>query len=463
MQLTDMKTNEGISGDIENRNVNGMSKDYIPVSRAAKTHQDYWKARIKQCTFRGRDGEKYTPPEYYVRMFYLGREAWFNLDTPNQSAATIKARDIYLSLVSAGWDATLTKFKPSPSAKVNVCTLGEFLADVEARGHIRPKTFKSYAIKLRKIVADLAKVEAGLRGKAKRRKFDYATGGRKVWLAKVNGQSLDVLTPETVNAWRNRYAAKAGDDPMKRKSAERSAASCIRCARALFSPEIVGLLTVKTPANPFAGVKLKDPGPQRYHSNVNPVWLLACAETDLRAAHPQQYLALFLCLWAGLRRKEADLLTWAQIDLAEGQIHVRRTAHFEPKTEESQRMIDLAPAAVEVLRSFKASSKSEFVLEGGESYPAATWPYYRCNGTWRKLIAWLKSKGVNQRNAIHTLRKESGSLIASSHGIEAARQHLGHRDIRTTSAHYVDKKRRVEVSLPMGTAAGQLRAAEGEG
>jgi len=46
--------------------------------------------------------------------------------------------------------------------------------------------------------------------------------------------------------------------------------------------------------------------------------------------------------------------------------------------------------------------------------------------------------------------KESGSLIASSHGIEAARQHLGHRDIRTTSSHYVDKKRRVEVSLPIG-------------
>ncbi len=400
-------------------------------------------------------------PEWHVRIAHLGRRGWFNLDTANQSTATIKARDIYLSLVSAGWDATLAKFKPSPVTKATVCTVGEFLADVEARGHVRPKTFKSYAIKFRKIVADLAKIEAGLRGKAKRRKFDYATGGYDVWLAKVNSQPLDLLTPEAVTAWRNRYAAKAGEEPMKRKSAERSAASCIRCARALFSPDIMGLLTVKMPANPFAGVKLKDPGPQRYHSNVNPEWLLACAETDLRVTYPQQYLALFLCLWAGLRRKEADLLTWAQIDLAGGQIHVRRTAHFEPKTEESQRMIDLAPAAVEVLRSFKAASKSEFVLDGGDSHPAATWPFYRCNRTWRKLIAWLKSKGVSQRNAIHTLRKESGSLIASTFGIEAARQHLGHRDIRTTSAHYVDKKKRIEVSLPMGPAAGQLRAVEG--
>lgn len=32
-------------------------------------------------------------------------------------------------------------------------------------------------------------------------------------------------------------------------------------------------------------------------------------------------------------------------------------------------------------------------------------------------------------------------------GIEAAHQHLGHRDIRTTSSHYVDKKKRIEVRI----------------
>jgi integrase len=185
--------------------------------------------------------------------------------------------------------------------------------------------------------------------------------------------------------------------------------------------------------------------------------LLACAERELRLAYPQQYLALFLCLWAGLRRKEADLLTWSQIDFRAGQIHVRRTEYFEPKTEESQRVIDLAPVAVDVLRSFKNGSKSEFVLDGGEAYPSATWPHYRCNCTWRKLIGWLKKKGVRERSAVHSLRKESGSLIASTFGIEAARQHLGHRDIRTTSAHYVDKKKRVEVSLSL-SSPGQLHS-----
>jgi integrase len=295
----------------------------------------------------------------------------------------------------------------------------------------------------------MAKLEAGLRGRAKRAKYDYMHGGRQAWLAKLDGQRLDLLTPETVNAWRNKYVGKAGLGPIKRKSAERSAASYLRCTRSLFTHDVLSLLKVKLPANPFEGVKLKDPGPQRYHSDVNPEWLLGCAERELREKQPQHYLALFLCLWAGLRRKEADLLLWQQVDLKEGQIHVRRTAYFEPKTEESQRAIDLAPEAVDVIRSFKKGSQSEFVLNGSEPNPSATYDYYRCDCLWRDLNAWLRNKGVRHTKAIHALRKESGSLIASAFGIEAARQHLGHRDIRTTSAHYVDKKKRIEVSLAL--------------
>jgi hypothetical protein len=35
------------------------------------------------------------------------------------------------------------------------------------------------------------------------------------------------------------------------------------------------------------------------------------------------------------------------------------------------------------------------------------------------------------------LRKMSGSLIYATAGIEAARRHLGHRDISTTAASYL--------------------------
>jgi integrase len=444
--------------DSTNRNVMGMSNDHIPVARPATTHQDYWKARIRHCKFTGRGGEKYTPPEYYVRMFHLGREAWFCLDTPNQSAAAAKARDIYLSLISSGWETTLAKFKPDPFKKAAVATVGEFLDDVNARSHLKPMTVRRYAVKLRKMVADIAKVDVGVKGKARRAKYDYVNGGRKAWLAKIDSQRLDILTADSVNSWRNAYISKSGADPIARKSAERSAASYLRCVRAIFTSDVTRVLKVKLPANPFTGVKLKDPGAQRYHSAIDPVLLLACAERDLRKEKPQEYLALSLCLWGGLRRKEADLLTWEQIDFEAGQIHVRRTLYFEPKTEESQRDIDLPTEALEIIRSFKEGKTSEFVLDGTDARPSASYDFYRADGTWRALNEWLRDKGVTERKAIHMLRKESGSLMASQFGIEAARQHLGHRDIRTTSAHYVSKKARREVNLAAGPEAEKLRA-----
>jgi integrase len=426
--------------------------DKTKADRRPKTHQDFWKERLVHRKYEDRDGTLVEMPEWHVRIASQGRREWFNLGSANQAAAAVKARDIYVSIVAAGWDATLAKFKPGVIEKPEVCTVGEFLKDVHDRSHLKLITIRRYAVKLRKIVSDVAKLETGLRGKAKRSKYDYMNGGRKAWLAKVDAQPLDILSPEVVSAWRNNYVAKAGTDPVKRKSAERSAASYMRCARSLFTGDVLSVLKVKLPPNPFAGVKLKDPGPQRYHSDVSPEWLLVCAERELKKDHPQQFLALFLCLWAGLRRKEADLLMWEQIHFNQGQIHIRRTAYFEPKTEESQRDVDLSPEAVEVLRKFKKGSTCPFVLEGADPNPSSTYDYYRCDCTWRSLHEWLRKKGVRQQKAIHALRKESGSLIASNFGIEAARQHLGHRDIRTTSSHYVDKKKRIEIQLPLSDA-----------
>lgn len=120
------------------------------------------------------------------------------------------------------------------------------------------------------------------------------------------------------------------------------------------------------------------------------------------------------------KEEEADLLTWQQVAFAQGQIQIRRTAHFEPKTEESQRDIDFSPEAIDVLRAFMKGTHSEFVLEGGDPRPESTYDYYRCNCTWREFQAWLRGKGIRDKNAIHSLRKESGSLIAANFGIEAA-------------------------------------------
>lgn len=112
-------------------------------------------------------------------MQHLGRREAFALGSANAVVAAGKAKAIATYLDANGWESTLAKYKPGPIAKAQICSVGEFLADVVARGHIRPRTLKIYATKLRKIVADITEVEAGTSGKAKRAKFDYVNGGTR--------------------------------------------------------------------------------------------------------------------------------------------------------------------------------------------------------------------------------------------------------------------------------------------
>jgi short-subunit dehydrogenase involved in D-alanine esterification of teichoic acids len=66
---------------------------------------------------------------------------------------------------------------------------------------------------------------------------------------------------------------------------------------------------------------------------------------------------------------EAFIHSWLQslcFQLRKTSVEVLELTYFEPKTEESQRMIDLAPEAVDALRVFTKGNNSEFVLTGAE-------------------------------------------------------------------------------------------------
>jgi hypothetical protein len=76
--------------------------------------------------------------------------------------------------------------------------------------------------------------------------------------------------------------------------------------------------------------------------------------------------------------------------------------------------------------------------------------YYRCEPTFKTLVEWLRSKGVQGNKPLHALRKLYGSALADLHGLHAASSGLRHADIRTTSAFYAD--RRVKVTPGFGSA-----------
>ena len=89
----------------------------------------------------------------------------------------------------------------------------------------------------------------------------------------------------------------------------------------------------------------------------------------------------------------------------------------------------------------RARATSSFILESKvKARPDKLYDHYRAGTQFKKLIGWLRSKEVNGNKPVHILRKEFGSLIAQKFGIFAAKEMLGHADIATTSAHYLEAK-----------------------
>ncbi len=120
------------SSEQENTRLNGKSVQEVskqrPVGngRHPKTDLRYWEKAIFQPTYT-RDGQVRRVGEWAAKIQHLGRRETFSLGSANKANAASRAKEIYLSLQAAGWDATLAKFKPKGgSAGKPVATIGEF-------------------------------------------------------------------------------------------------------------------------------------------------------------------------------------------------------------------------------------------------------------------------------------------------------------------------------------------------
>jgi integrase len=263
--------------------------------------------------------------------------------------------------------------------------------------------------------------------------------------------SLSILTPEALQAWRLAFVSRARGDGAKARSARISCNSIIRQARSLFAPKVVKFLgTLRLPHPlPFAGAEFFPRESVRYVSRIDAGALLRQARHELAEEDPDGFLAILLALTAGLRRGEIDQLLWRNVDLDGGRIIVDSSEHGRLKTPESHGAVDIDQVTVEILRGFRARASGPFVLEArkavaGES--SREWgTRYRCVSAFERVNRWLRDYGITGNKALHTLRKEAGSLVATRDGIFAASSFLRHRDIAVTAAHYADKKTRTVI------------------
>ena len=426
-----------------------------------KTHANYWKSRLEHRTYT-HDGKTFEVAEWSVRIHFKGIRKSFDLETANKEEAAVKARDIYLSILAKGWSATINELAPQlvPLAELgsDSATVGGFLAEVERTANLKPKTFRYYGSCLRQFAA----YAQGVKSDASR--FDYHKGGAAAWRQQVDATPLSALTPATVADYKMVRLKRAGSDPRRKLEVNRSFNSWLRCTKSLFSEAIICRpnFRVKVPKFKvpdgqrgerevywFETVDFERPGSMKFQAPAGVTYeaLVTQARRELRAESPEAYKLFLLCLCAGLRRGEADVCLWTQLNADDNSIRIEANQYIEPK-HGSGGTVYVDPSLMKELLSFKEPEQDGFVVNSPLDWKATTYRRYRCEPHWRTLIEWLETNGINARKKVHELRKLFGDAIVKRHGIFAGSAQLRHSTIQMTASHYTDPRQRA--ALPVG-------------
>ena len=97
------------------------------------------------------------------------------------------------------------------------------------------------------------------------------------------------------------------------------------------------------------------------------------------------------------------------------------------------RSVSLGEKSIAMLRSMRGGSDSPFLVPGNGAGLND-----RLKSEMTLVIQWLHNAGIKERKALHSLRKEAGSLMATNHpqGLFAAKEFLGHSSVRVTEQYY---------------------------
>lgn len=434
----------------------GVSNRIFP-----KTHVNYWKGRLEHRTYT-RDGKTFEVPEWSVRIHFKGLRKGFDLDTANKEEAAAKARDLYLSILAKGWSATISDASPHEFRPANTgddaATIGEFLAEVERTASLKPRTLRIYAQSLRQFAA----YTRGVKSDASR--YDYRNGGLAAWRKQIDAISLTAVSPAAVADWKIAFLKRAGSDPRRKLEVNRSFNSWLRNTKSLFSHQIINKpnFRIRIPkfvipdsqrgereAYWFETVDFERAGSMKFQAPAGITYekLVASARNELRTQFGEAYKLFLLCLCSGLRRAEADVCLWTQLNPDDNSIRIEPNQYIEPK-HGSGGTVYVDPSVMKELLSFKETKSGDFVVGSDLEWKPTTYGRYRCEPHWRRLLGWLEEKGIRARKKVHELRKLFGDAIVKQNGIFAGSAQLRHATIQMTANHYTDPRQRAV--LPVG-------------
>ena len=422
------------------------------AKKSSRYSAGFWLAHIYRPKYKAKDSDKYIEvTEWFARIQHGGRREAVGLGTNNREAASRKAANLYQWIRSDGWDKALMKLDPERNTPRSSSTVGEYILMLEPLFTGRPATWYHYTYSLRKIAFEIAYGQQ----EEDASKFDPL---HKPWQEKANKIKLAVVTSQSIDCWKRGCLKRAGQNELEQQAAKRNLNSFMASARILFGKRMMRRLEQnrleKPLFNPFEGVIFEDEGSKRYTSRLNAQQLLKDAQAELADKDPEAWKTILLALGAGLRRGEIDGLSISHIDFNQAEVRVTNTASFRAKTDSSEGVVHVD---VSLLDELKKHLKGNGLFVIDSELPPKNRKlrrHYRCQGTFDRVMNWLRQHGVDEVKPLHTLRKEFGSIINAQSDIHTASRQLRHSDIRMTSDVYADNRRSstVPVGVLLGTA-----------
>jgi len=419
------------------------------LSKASKDSPRYWQDRIFKPVSQRADGTRSESRDYNMKISHAKRSGYFNLGSSDKATAARKAAEIFVFLRANGWDESNAKFKiqaASPSlSQDGGMAIGRFLHEAARRIDVGKSALAAYSQALRQIAAGIAGMPRCPR---------QFCAGHDEWRAKVDEMPLSVLSAEKIEQWRRDFVASRKGGPEDERRARVTANAILRNAKSLFKPDLLASVAPGM-TSPFDGIKLLKAPIRTYRSKIDAENVLQRAQSELQG---DEWLVLAVLAFTGLRRKELDVLMWDQVNLRQAYIDICHTKHFKPKRESSVGRVPLAPDILAVLAEARERQpEAEFVLNGVKPRATNGSRHYRADATEKAVIKWLRSYDNGEgakpfaecQKPLHELRKEVGALIATRHGIFAAKTILRHANIATTSAYYADQKEAVTVGISL--------------
>jgi hypothetical protein len=133
--------------------------------------------------------------------------------------------------------------------------------------------------------------------------------------------------------------------------------------------------------------------------------LIQATHKELLETDPGAFVVILLGLCVGLCKGEIDLLPWSAVKFDSSVIRI------EPPNFSTSRPSTRWETSPSIPRFWKSCADSAPAPSRRLPQVQGTYIYDRCEPVFDRVLLWLKAHGVRQRNALHAVRKEHGSLI----------------------------------------------------